>query len=255
MKTLINTLWGSLVFLGPSIIGGALVGAYPGYKAYEYAWKDARFCTSCHVHDYANVGWEQSIHGEKTTCHDCHHQPLRAYMNELYVMITKRPQFPRDLHHTPYVKQNLCAACHLSGPQDRSTLTGPMPIEEIKKIPKVDTSILHKLHLSKTTDLVLLNSFALSENERMANAHDLTLPKDRGESRQIGCADCHGGPTNRGHSFGAIDMSCTRCHESVHKNRFAKEFGCKSCHFQDFLAPVTSSFFEKQSQMNSKTSH
>ncbi|HEX4925265.1 MAG TPA: NapC/NirT family cytochrome c, partial [Bdellovibrionales bacterium] len=79
MGNLLKYLAASLSVVLPAMVLGALAGAFPGYKAYEYVWTDARFCTSCHVHDYATVGWAQSIHGEKTTCHDCHHQPLRAY--------------------------------------------------------------------------------------------------------------------------------------------------------------------------------
>ncbi|MGE3975469.1 MAG: NapC/NirT family cytochrome c, partial [Bdellovibrionales bacterium] len=75
MKYFWMTLAPLFTFLAPSILGGIAMGVYPGYKAYEYAWKNAQFCTSCHVHDYATVGWKDSIHGDKTTCHDCHHQP------------------------------------------------------------------------------------------------------------------------------------------------------------------------------------
>ncbi|MGE3975634.1 MAG: hypothetical protein AB7F59_13995, partial [Bdellovibrionales bacterium] len=178
----------------------------------------------------------------------------RAYVTELYVMLTKRPTFPKDLHHTPYVKQNLCASCHLSGHQDRSTLTGPMPFEEIEKIPKVDKSYLHKVHLSKMTDLQLLNSLELTEGERNADPRAVSdLPKEKSVLRAIACADCHGGPTNRGHQFQAVDLTCVRCHENRHINKFGKEFGCRTCHFQDFLSPVTTfSSFEKKVFVNEK---
>ena len=237
----ISMLSALFVFLAPSMLGGLLIGAYPGYMAYEYAWKNANFCISCHVHDYATVGWKKSIHGDLTTCHDCHHQPLKAYVKEMWVMLTKSPHFPEDLHHTPYVRQDLCASCHLSGHQDRSTLTGPMPIEDIYLIPKVDRSVLHKIHLDKKTDLVLLNSQELSSGERAADPHATReLSREKGAQRMITCADCHGGPTNRGHNFGAADLTCIRCHETHKQNKFGRSFGCQSCHFQDFLAPVTS---------------
>jgi hypothetical protein len=230
-----------LVFLAPSLLLGAAVGLYPGYKFYHYAWFDAGFCTSCHVHDYATVGWAHSIHGEKTTCHDCHHQRLRDYIKEAIVMATKQPKFPKDLHHTPYVNKSLCSACHVSNAADRSTITGPMAFEDIQKIPKVDLSRLHSIHLKKQTDLTLLNSHALEDNERnLEDLHPtLALDQTHAENRPITCADCHGGPTNRGHNFSAVDATCVRCHADAHKSKVAQQYGCRSCHFQEFMIPIS----------------
>lgn len=231
-----------LMFLLPSIAVGVVVGAYPGFRAYDYAWNDARFCITCHVHDYATLGWSNSIHGQLTTCHDCHHQPLKAYMIEAYLMATHPPKFPKDLHHTPYVKKDLCGACHLSGDADRSTITGPMQFEDVAKIPKVDMSHLHKLHLEKETELTLLNSHELSEGERDPEhpRPPKEFSKERGEKRPIVCADCHGGPANRGHNFAAVDGSCVRCHDKPHASKVGQEFGCRSCHFTSFLIPPQS---------------
>lgn len=238
MKNWKKKLTGLLIFLAPSLFLGAIVGAYPGYKAYEYVWKDAGFCITCHVHDYATVGWKKSIHGQTTTCHDCHHQPLKAYLVETYIMLKDRPKFPKDLHHTPYVKKGLCEACHVTHPHDITSITGPMAEAEIEKIPKVDTSYLHKVHLEKRTNYSLLNLHELTEEERLDPKPPKLLPADRDRERPIVCADCHGGPTNRGHNFGAVDISCVRCHTTAHGSKVLKEQGCRTCHFQDFLAPV-----------------
>ena len=229
-----------LIFLVPSIVLGVIVGLYPGYRAYKYAWQDDRFCYSCHVHDYATIGWKKSIHGDVTTCHDCHHQPLRAYVNEAWLMIKRPPKFPRDLHHTPYVKKDLCAACHISNNANPSTITGPMASEDIAKIPKVDLSLLHKLHLSKETDYALLNSMELSKEERDPQnpRPPKVLDTKKGAKRLIVCADCHGGPLNRAHNFSAVDATCVRCHEAPHKTMVGQEFGCRNCHFPGFLIPA-----------------
>ena len=229
-----------VIALAPPIIFGMLLGIYPGYMVYKYVWKDARFCTTCHVHDYATVGWSKSIHGQMTTCHDCHHQPLRAYMIEALTMVKKPPRFPADLDHTPYVKKDLCAACHLTHPHDQSTVTGPMEEEEIDKLPKVDRSYLHRVHLEKFTNLTSLNSHELTKQERSMTPEPVTeLPRTEGPKRSIECSDCHGGPTNRGHNFSVVDVSCVRCHSSQHHESKALQMqGCRTCHFQDFLAPV-----------------
>ncbi len=228
-----------ILLLAPGLVVGAVMGIYPGYKLYDYTWKSADFCMQCHVHDYVNVAWKKGIHGEFTTCHDCHHQPLRAYMKEMYIMATKPPTFPQDLHQTPHVPTTICNSCHLSKGADRSTITGPMLKKDIEKIPKVDESYQHHLHLGKMTDLKELKSYKFTEQERSATPQPIEfLPTERGEKRPIECADCHGGPSNRGHNFAATDQSCVRCHESAHQSKMAQKHGCRSCHFQDFLAPV-----------------
>lgn len=230
-----------LFFMTPSIMIGIIAGSFPGYELYKYTWYNAHFCTQCHVHDYASVGWAQSAHGPKTTCHDCHHQRLRDYFKEMYIMIKDRPKFPEDLHHTPYVKKELCSACHVSNAADRSTITGPFQFEDVMKIPKVDKSHLHFVHLNKKTDLILQNHKAHTANERnLENLHPTIEPDlTKGAERQITCADCHGGPQNRGHNFSAVDATCVRCHQESHKSKISQQYGCRSCHFQDFLIPIS----------------
>lgn len=239
-KSLISRLRAWFFFLVPALFIGMIVGAYPGYKLYHYVWYDAQFCTTCHVHDYINVAWSQSVHGQKTTCHDCHHQRLRDYIKEAVIMATHKPTFPQDLHHTPYVQKSLCAACHVSDAADRSTITGPMALQDVKLIPKVDLSKLHKVHSEKMTDLALPNYHPLEDNERnLDGLHpSQNLDVTKGEKRAITCIDCHGGPANRGHHFSAVDHSCLRCHEKAHNTAVGKEYGCRSCHFQDFLIPA-----------------
>lgn len=224
-----------LTFLGPSLLIGAIAGSVPGYFAYRYTWYNAEFCYSCHVHDYANLAWKHSSHGTTTTCHDCHHQPLRAYLKETWLMLTKRPTFPQDLHHTPYVPNDLCQICHVSG-ADHSRMTGPMPASEVEKIPKVDGQRLHQVHLKATTNLVLEHDLPIPESERsMTPVPAETLNRERGEDRPIACADCHGGTVNRGHNFSASDRACVRCHEPTHHKGLTKTVGCRSCHFDSFL--------------------
>lgn len=229
---------GFIAALFPSIIAGAMLGLYPGYKAYDYVWKNAQFCTSCHVHDYANVSWEESAHGKLTTCHDCHHQPLRAYMRETVVMLLERPKFPKDLHHTPHIPKNLCEACHLSRPEDQSTITGPLNLEQVKWLPKVDHSVLHKAHLGKTTRVGYPMELKISPD---VEPWWLDQSKKGLVDRPIICMDCHGAPPNRAHNFTAVDQTCLRCHSDVpHQSPLAKQYGCRSCHFKDFLAPPIS---------------
>lgn len=235
-----------------ALIGGLVVGAFPGYKLYEYAWKNPRFCLNCHVHDYAVHGWSESIHGKKTTCHDCHQQRLRDYIRELGMMFYSSPQFPKDLHHTPYVKPELCSACHLSEGASAQPLTGPMSQEDLDLIPKVDLSFLHKVHLNKTTDLTLLNEHQqrIQPEGPEALKEVLDYGRTKAKERPIGCADCHGGPTNRGHNFSAVDLSCARCHPMARHSPVALQSGCRLCHFGDFMIPATAIEAMRKKQSN-----
>ena len=237
MKHWLKILAPLFLFSLPWLLGGMLVGSYPGYKVYEYVWKDAGFCTSCHVHDYATVGWQQSSHAKLTTCHDCHHQPLHEYVRETFVLITKNPKFPKDLDHVPYIPNDLCEACHISGNRDMSTVTGPLSGEDVAKLPKVDKLLLHKIHLEKKTKFNFLKEVFLEEKDR-GGSEPIIPTRVMGEERSITCSDCHGGPANRGHNFSAADLACVRCHDDKHKSKIGKQFGCRNCHFQDFLIPA-----------------
>jgi len=220
----------------PSLLIGGLIGLYPGYKMFEYIWVDAGFCTTCHVHDYVQSAWDKSVHGKVTTCHDCHHQSLHEYMIEPIILITKWPKFPMGLDHVPHVPNEICEACHMKNPKDMSTLAGPLSKNFIKNnVRKVDDLYLHKLHLSETTDLAVLEHFKIPKDQRSANKA-IDVPKDKiTKKRPIECSDCHGGPTNRAHNFSAVDYSCIRCHEKVHDSAINTKFGCKNCHFHDFI--------------------
>lgn len=174
-----------------------------------------------------------------STCHDCHHQPLHQYIKEAYVYVAKRPKFPKDLHHTPNVPSNLCQSCHLSS-HKQDTITGPMSGQDISRIPKVDKLYLHAFHLEKKTKMKLLKNHQFSDAEREGKF--VNPPAEIGdEERDISCSDCHGGPTNRAHHFSAVDLSCLRCHDKVHDTPIGREFGCKQCHFQEFLLPLEDS--------------
>jgi len=217
----------------PYFIVGIVLSIYPGYKTYEYVWKDASFCTSCHVHDYASNAWQASSHNQITTCHDCHHQPLRSYFKEFFIMIVKQPKYLKGLERVPHVPKEICSACHISDYKERGTISGPMRERDISKIPKIDQTFLHKLHLERQTDLELYTEQEITDPADIADPKQY-LSRERGPKRKIICVDCHGGITNRAHSFVAVDLACTRCHYERHPSGFVTEYGCRHCHFQDF---------------------
>src|SRR3989338_8296435 len=114
-----------LALISPALVIGLFIGMYPGYKAYEYMWKDPRFCMTCHQHDYASESWQSSINGRVTTCHDCHHQPLHQYAQEIYILLTQKDIYPKSMKHLPHITRGLCESCHVSQPHDTSSIAGP----------------------------------------------------------------------------------------------------------------------------------
>ena len=228
MKEILIKLRPFLIFLAPSFLIGAILGVYPGYRVYEFIWKDADFCTSCHVHDYATLAWHDSTHGALTTCHDCHHQSLTQYANTMIQLLLKNPESLKKMDHIPHIPKDLCAACHVSDAKSHSTVTGPLAQKGIENLPKVNLSHLHSLHLSRMTSLPQPNK---SQDNHKSDNHI------KG-SRNIICTDCHGGIPNRAHNFTATDRSCLQCHENIHKTTILKTFGCRNCHFQEFMVPI-----------------
>lgn len=242
-----------ITFMAPSLIAGALIGIYPGYKAYEYTWVESGFCTRCHIHDYANISWKKSVHGAVTTCHDCHHQPLIQYLEEAVALVTKKPSFPVDLKHVPHVDKHLCETCHWDfGKSGKPDVAGPLKAHDLKDIPKVSNTRLHKLHLSKQVKLPFPSKQHLDTqptdnlvNTSMIGYESKEVGKKEWASRDITCVDCHGGIANRAHNFSATDIACVRCHNAMHKDfapsKVQATFGCRNCHFIEFMVETPSS--------------
>lgn len=198
--------------------GGALAGIPAGDQVYNYEWKDADFCDDCHVHDYANEAWAESVHGELTTCHDCHRVPISHYPRNLYMMIADRPQGPEDIHR-PHVETVVCQQCHVA--QGEIELTGPMPADLLAHVVKVENSPLHKVHME-------------------AESRDPGAAPGEAEPGEITCMDCHGSDENRAHSFPATTANCAACHEGeahLDANDDA-QVECRDCHFGGFVGAV-----------------
>lgn len=238
-----NNIWDKLrktfVTLIPALAVGSLLGIYPGYKAYRFMWKDAQFCITCHQHDYASQAWKESIHGMLTTCHDCHHQSLRQYTEQVIVLATQKPKYPQGMKHIPYVTSDLCESCHVSNPKSTSNITGPLEGEKLETIPKIEKTRLHDLHLNKQTQLALPKAFRLLQDDQKHFGSFGGMPQkvSNHEKRPIVCMDCHGSIPNRAHNFSATDAACINCHEKISHtpSSIQKQYGCRNCHFTEFL--------------------
>jgi len=223
---------GSRVLLAAGVffLLGAIPGGVLGFKAYRFSWVDPRFCFFCHIHDYANIAWKKSGHGEVTTCHDCHHIPLLHYTYIGAKTFINRPTYPEDLEQPPDIPNDLCIQCHVRGAIKRENWTNPLQYDRLKKIPAVDVTAGHRWHMGALTDKptveVLKNQSAKATVERGFNPKGI-----------INCRYCHGSKANRPHNYRATDANCRSCHADSHLSdqlRFAGT-DCLLCHINAFV--------------------
>ncbi len=220
-----------------ALLCGSLAGLPAGDEMFTYMWADPRFCDDCHVHDYANKAWARSVHGQLTTCHDCHRVPIRHYPKNLVLALFDRPQTPEDIPR-PEVKMVICEQCHLkSGAEE--PLTGPMPDNLRGLVVRVDDSPLHKLHLGAKGRTPSLYEGGKPETEHPAPAEAAGSPEEVAEGK-IECLDCHGGLHLEVHRFTATSEACVACHEGIRPaDESGRGLSCLDCHARGFLGGST----------------
>ena len=227
-----------ITYIGPSLlVAGSIVflvaavpGAFVGHQAYRFAWTDPRFCFFCHMHDYANVAWKESAHGDVTTCHDCHHMGLLHYTYIGARTFLNPPKYPDDLEHPPSIRDDLCTKCHVRGVLSRESWTLPFQFDRLKKVPTIDVTAGHRWHTGAKTDKptkeVLLDE---SAKATVGTGFD---PKG-----VVNCRRCHGSEHNRPHNYRATDMNCRSCHADSHLTDQVKfvRTDCLLCHINAFV--------------------
>ncbi|MCA9493563.1 MAG: hypothetical protein KC621_26710 [Myxococcales bacterium] len=213
-------------------LSGAGAGVPAGQKLYDYMWRDPVFCGDCHIHDYANIAWERSVHAQLTTCHDCHRVPIRHYPRNLVMAVFARPQTPEEVPNA-HVGAVLCERCHaVEGMEEE--LTGPMPEELRGAVTKIDQSPLHRVHLDAES----------RTPERYHGGREPATPPEphpagghgEGEEHAIACLDCHGGKDLEVHTFEASARDCVACHEGITpEDEHGASLSCLDCHGRGFV--------------------
>ncbi|MBU0505951.1 MAG: hypothetical protein ABII18_01210 [bacterium] len=206
-------------------------------------------CTDCHVHGWATVSWEESVH-HLNTCHYCHHPPLGVLMNSgLKTMNiewfeeTTTPQNPDEITK-PWVDNHYCEKCHTTEGMDEG-MAGISDDERwgITKIdqPRLEHGVetLHDFHFQvgdlHQYDWIPKESFEYwdtfhrdhhgnESHESEAPAHDVhdasVIVDSHGSHEEMGahdatliggaeCMHCHGRPV---HQFKADAEVCYTCH-------------------------------------------
>ncbi len=228
---------GAAALLAVCAVLGGFAGFPLGERIYAYQWSDARFCNDCHVHDYANEAWADSLHRDLTSCHDCHLVPIRHYPRNLFVTIFETPETAEDIPH-PDVPLVVCSQCHLGHCGDHQ-LTGPLSPELCEAVAKVDTSVLHKAHLDSKVrkpgeqpgEAAEHGSEHAAEPAHGGGGHGAAI-----EEGPIACRDCHGPTGDQPHVFVPTVAHCLECHEGHAGGPGGENIPCRQCHGAKFLA-------------------
>lgn len=217
-------------------LAGVGAGIPTGDHLYTYMWRDPMFCGDCHVHDYANEAWEQSVHAQLTTCHDCHQVPIRHYPRNLFVTVFDRPETPEDIP-AAHVGTVLCEQCH-SQAGAAAPLTGPMPDDLRGMVAKIDGSPLHRIHMD-AKDRVPSQYKGGHGKAKEAEPSDAKRP-DHDTPSGVVCLDCHGGADLDVHTFAADPRDCETCHEGITPaDERGDALSCLDCHGPGFVSTGT----------------
>ncbi len=219
-----------------AFVGGIALGFPFADNAYDRVWVDPHFCSSCHIHDYADEAYFRSQHAGVTTCHDCHQVPLIHYPGNVYGVLFKDYSDPENAIKRPHVKNVLCANCHVEGYE--SHLTGPMTDEMRARVVKINDSPLHKVHMLAEVRVpppAKGGPHGADPEAVTAAAQQEWAEHGAEETTAIACMDCHGSPYNRAHQFLPTRAACLQCHTSIDKSGGRlSTLKCQECHFAGF---------------------
>ena len=228
----VRTWMGSRLFIATCVVFlvAMIPGGFLGHMAYQFAWTDPRFCFTCHIHDYAVMSWKRSVHGDVTTCHDCHHMGLLLYPYMGIRTFINPPKYPDELAHIPYVPNDLCIQCHIRGAIKRENWTMPFQYDKLKRIPTIDITAGHRWHLGSKTDKPVPE--VLTDTSAKESVEKGFMPKG-----MINCMHCHGSAPNRPHNYRATDTNCRGCHAESHLSEQLRFAGtdCLVCHINAFV--------------------
>ena len=214
----------SLSFLAIIIVAGGgfqLVTTQPG------------FCNSCHEMNFYYNSWQNSTHGTKAVCFDCHSEPgLQGSIEEKVrgagqVVAHFSGKYPVPIQIITRVKNDQCLVCH---PETRNIIDKTI---EAKHSLHMDRSVLcaechnRLVHNQSGQPRVM----TISKCDSCHNAHKNF--KLLGAHATLNCEKCHPNNIYRG-----INPNCENCHKlpSGHDDMGTD---CAQCHSPDSFTPAS----------------
>jgi len=218
--------WGILA--GILLFATAVAGGV-GYKFFDYAQHDPKFCTTCHpIMDEAYATWEDNEHFEAATCHGCHHlTPGNAFTFGMYTLIGMPSEVPEREESKVIVPDKHCMNCHWIEERQHGDAASewlsfafphPDPPEEVNK---VSYSRFHAIHYSGSTACITCHG-----KKRL---HD-------SETEPHECLDCHENLEDKQHAALGVELACLNCHTDRTADLNPDRAKCLACHGENNIA-------------------
>lgn len=93
------------------IIFGVTMGMINGYKYFQFAQSDPRYCQLCHLMKGSYTSWQVSLHKE-VTCQKCHAMTLIAQNSILLSYVIAGHNQETSRKHGRIAPWNGCRSCH-----------------------------------------------------------------------------------------------------------------------------------------------
>jgi nitrate reductase cytochrome c-type subunit len=153
-----------------------------GYKLNHYFEHNPNACMVCHVHDYANIAWKESVHKD-VTCKECHLATKKEQVTQLYRFVFLGQKTVEPRHGEVIVGWKVCFQCHWEGDK------------RYPKAPMVNRSRYHAKHV-------------FMEKVECSKCHGYVVHNFLPEERF--CVSCHA--DREVHGTGMEKLACINCH-------------------------------------------
>jgi nitrate/TMAO reductase-like tetraheme cytochrome c subunit len=189
------------------LLGIILAMLVPGLFVYNYTQNNPKFCTSCHIMQFAYDSWQESVH-MPIECHVCHETNIQESLSHVYKVLTKNPQ---EITTPADVENMVCENCH--------TTDDP-------KWPQIAETAGHKTHVF---DVGVMPNCIDCHGDRV---HIFEPPEER-------CVECHGEELVIASEI--AEVHCITCHDflTTMHDLFPYREDCLECHD---VEPVDVSF-------------
>jgi hypothetical protein len=213
------TIWAIIIIVGG--VGFQLVTTQPG------------FCNFCHEMNFYYNSWQNSTHGPKSICVNCHSEPgLRGFIGEKVrgaeqVVAHFSGNYPVPIKIITRVKNDQCLACH------PETLNLTDKTIEAKHLLHMDKSVLcadchnRLVHNQSGQPRVM----TIDQCDSCHKAHNNF--KLLGVHATLSCEKCH--PRDK---YNGTKPNCEYCHK-VPANHTGIAGNCDKCHSATGWKPAT----------------
>ena len=202
--------------MGAAVLAIVGVGAYFGYRAYDYVEHDNEFCLTCHLMAEPYERFARSAHRD-LGCKSCHKPTFAARTKMALTQVIKNPD---ELEAHADVPDSKCEACHVKG--------------DPEKWDQVANTAGHRVHL-QSRDPALRDLTCVK-------CHSSSVHEFAAADKTCAQSGCHEGAKIKLGKMSQLTLHCAVCHDfkrevtkTVSKDTTINELSpnareCLSCH-------------------------